>query len=136
MSNIVSYLSFPGNCREAMSFYKECLGGELTMQTVAESPMAGQMPAEMGQHIMHSSLRSGGLTVMASDMNNNFIPGNAVNLCIVCDSEEELNTYFNKLSEGGTVNHPVSKFFAGTMGDLTDRFGINWMFYYGENAQQ
>ena len=72
---------------------------------------------------------------MASDMNSNFTLGNAVHLCIVCDSEEELNTYFNKLSEGGKVNHPVSKFFAGTMGDLTDKYGINWMFYYGDMQQ-
>ena len=136
MSHIVSYLSFSGNCREAMSFYKECLGGELTLQTVAESPMAGQMPAEMGQHIMHSSLTSGGITVMAADMNNNFTTGNAIHLCIVCDNEEQLNTYFNKLSEGGKVNHPVEKFFAGTIGDFTDKFGINWMLYYGDNTQQ
>ena len=136
MSNIVSYLSFSGNCREAMSFYKECLGGELTLQTVAESPMAGQMPAEMGQHIMHSSLTSGGITLMAADMNSNFTTGNAIHLCIVCDNEEQLNTYFNKLSEGGKVNHSVEKFFAGTIGDFTDKFGINWMLYYGDNTQQ
>ncbi len=136
MSQIVAYLSFAGNCREAMTFYKDCLGGELTMQTVAESPMAGQMPAEMGQHILHANLSSGGITLMASDMNNNFTPGTAVHLCIVCDSEEELNALFNKLSEGGTVRHPVEKFFAGTMGDFRDKFGINWMLYYGGNMQQ
>ena len=136
MAHIVAYLSFPGNCREAMTFYKECLGGELYLQTVAESPMAGQMPAEMGQHIMHSSLTSGEITLMAADMNNNFAPGTAMHLCIVCDSEEQLNTYFNKLAEGGKVNHPVEKFFAGTIGDLSDKFGINWMFYYGGDMQQ
>ena len=136
MTTINVYLNFNGNCREAMTFYKECLGGELRMMTIAESPMAGQMPAEMGQQIMHSSLTNGGLSIMGSDMNSNFTLGNAVHLCIVCDSEEELNTYFNKLSEGGTVGHPVSKFFAGTMGDLTDKYGINWMLYYSENVQQ
>lgn len=136
MSHVVAYLSFPGNCREAMNFYKDCLGGELFLQTVAESPMAGQMPAEMGQQIMHSSLTSGGINVMAADMNNNFTPGNAVHLCIVCDSEEQLITYFNKLSEGGTIRHPVEKFFAGTIGDFIDKFGINWMLYYGGNMQQ
>jgi len=62
-------------------------------------------------------------------------PGNAVNLCIVCSNEEELNTIFNKLSEGGTIGHPVSKFFAGTMGDFVDKFGIQWMLYYGAEMQ-
>ncbi len=44
MSTINSYLRFNGNCSEAMTFYKDCLGGELTMQKVGESPMAGNMP--------------------------------------------------------------------------------------------
>lgn len=130
MTHIVAYLNFNGNCREAMTFYKECLGGELKLQTVAESPMANQIPAAMGQSILHSSLNNGGIDLMASDMNaNNIKQGNNVNLCIVCNSEDELHTYFNKLSEGGNVTHQVEKFFAGTMGNLTDKFGISWMLY-------
>jgi len=70
MSHIVAYLNFNGNCRKAMNFYKERLGGELTMQTVGESPMAGQMPPEMGPLILHSSLTSGALNLMASDMSD------------------------------------------------------------------
>jgi PhnB protein len=136
MSHIVAYLSFPGNCREAMNFYKESLGGELTMMAIADSPMGSQMPPEMGQQIMHSSLTSESITLMAADMNNNFSSGSAIHLCLVCDSNQQLNTYFEKLSVGGTVNHPVSTFFAGTIGDFQDKFGINWMLYYGEGMQQ
>ncbi len=136
MTQIIPYLGFSGNCREAMTFYQECLGGELSLMTVAETPMAGQMPAEMGQHIMHASLSKNGWSLMASDMNPNIKQGNSVNICISCNTEEELNSFFAKLSEGGTVNHPVSKFFAGTMGDFTDKFGLNWMLYYGETTQQ
>ena len=136
MTQIIPYLSFAGNCREVMTFYKECLGGELNLMTVAETPMAGQMPAEMGQQIMHANLSKNGWSLMASDMNPNIQQGNTVNICINCNSEEELNSFFAKLSDGGTVHHPVSKFFAGTMGDFSDKFGINWMLYYGENMQQ
>jgi PhnB protein len=136
MTQIIPYLSFAGNCREVMTFYKECLGGELNLMTVAETPMASQMPAEMGQQIMHANLSKNGWSLMASDMNPNLQHGNSVNICISCNTEDELNSFFDKLSEGATINHPVSKFFAGTMGDLTDKFGINWMLYYGENMQQ
>jgi PhnB protein len=47
MAQINSYLTFSGNCREAMTFYKECLGGELAFQTVGESPLSDQMPKQM-----------------------------------------------------------------------------------------
>jgi PhnB protein len=46
MTQLNAYLHFNGNCREAMTFYQACLGGELKMQAVGESPMAGQMPPE------------------------------------------------------------------------------------------
>jgi PhnB protein len=39
MTQINAYLTLNGNCREAMTFYKECLGGELTMQAVEDSPI-------------------------------------------------------------------------------------------------
>jgi PhnB protein len=40
MTQINSYLTFNGNCQEAMIFYQKCLGGELTFQTVGESPLS------------------------------------------------------------------------------------------------
>lgn len=55
MTQINSYLTFNGNCREAMTFYQECLGGELFMQTIGESPMAEQMPLPMKESILHAT---------------------------------------------------------------------------------
>ena len=54
MIQINAYAGFNGNCHEAMTFYKECLGGELTMQVIGESPIAGQFPAAMQDKILHS----------------------------------------------------------------------------------
>ena len=42
---LTPYLLFDGNCAEAMTFYKACLGGELTITTLGDSPMKGQFPA-------------------------------------------------------------------------------------------
>ena len=66
MTQINAYLNFNGNTREAMSFYQQCLGGELVMQKISESPMAAQMPSEMGPKILHSSLTKNGLVLMAT----------------------------------------------------------------------
>ncbi len=56
---INSYLTFSGNCREAMRFYQECLGGELQIQTIGDSPMAAKMPKKMKNYILHATLTNG-----------------------------------------------------------------------------
>jgi PhnB protein len=130
MTQLVAYLTFNGRCRDAMTFYQQCLGGELKMQTVGESPIAGQMPPEMKGHIMHASLTNGPLALMASDMvgPGATVNGNTVSLLLNCSSDTEIRTFFAKLSQGGKVGHALKEeFWGSTFGDLTDKFGFRWM---------
>jgi PhnB protein len=135
MTHINAYLNFNGKCREAMSFYHECLGGELTMQKVSESPMAAQLPSELSANILHSTLTRDGIVLMGSDMMGaSLVSGNAISLCLNCSSDEEINEFFDKLSSGGNVKMPLHQTFWGaTYGELTDRFGMNWMFNHAKN---
>ena len=138
MTQINSYLTFSGNCREAMTFYKECLGGELTLQTIGESPMSDKMPPQMKESILHSSLINGGLVLMGSDMvsEQGLVKGNAVSLCINCSSEKEIKTFYEKLSSGGKKDHPLENTFWGAVfGDLTDKYGNHWLLNYDKNQQ-
>jgi len=130
MTNINSYLTFNGNCREAMTFYAACLGGDLAFQTIGESPMANKMPAQMREYILHASLINGGLVMMASDMvsHQGLTKGNAVSLMLNCSSEEEIKTCYEKLSLGGKADHPLEDTFWGAVfGGLTDKFGNHWL---------
>ena|SRR6185503_5292544 len=139
MTQIQSYLTFSGNCREAMTFYKECLGGELTLQTIGESPMSEQMPQEMKQGILHSTLTNGSIVLMASDMvsNEGLVKGNAVSLMLNCSSEDEIKDYYAKLSKGGEATHPLENTFWGAVfGDLTDKFGNHWLLNYTKTQNQ
>ena len=131
MIHINPYLTFNGNCREAMTFYKECLGGELTLHTVGESPMREQWPANVQQNILHASLVSGPLILLGSDVgsSDNLVDGNTISLSLNCSSGDVLKTCFAKLSEGSRVSRPLHDFFAGTTGALTDKYGKNWLFY-------
>lgn len=135
MTHINAYLNFNGNTKEAMTFYKECLGGELVMQKIGESPMAAQMPSEMGVKILHSSLTSNAIVLMASDcMGDKVVNGNSVWLCLNCSSDEEINVFFNNLATEGKINEPLQQSFWGaTFGSLTDKFGIHWMFNHTKN---
>jgi len=136
MTQINSYLTFSGNCREAMEFYKECLGGDLTLQTIGESPLADKLPPQMKESILHSTLTKGTLQLMASDMvaEQGLMKGNAVSLMLNCSSEDEINRFYANLSRGGEATHPLENSFWGALfGDLTDKFGNHWLLHYDKN---
>lgn len=138
MTQINSYLTFNGNCREAMTFYKDCLGGELILQTIGESPISEKMPSQMKNCILHSTLTNDGVIIMASDMvgENGLIKGNSVSLMLNCSSEKEIRNTYEKLSEGGQATHPLEDTFWGALfGDLTDRFGNQWLLHFDKKQQ-
>ena len=135
MTQINAYLNFSGNCREALSFYKDSLGGELSLQTVEGSPMEAGCPGAMKHQILHGSLTKNGLILMGSDMvgPEGLIQGNNMSLSLSCSSEKEINHFFSALSAGGKVIEPLKLQFWGAMfGVLTDKFGIRWMLTYDE----
>lgn len=132
MGKINPYLSMPGKCREMMTFYAACLDAKLTIQTVAESPVASELPEKYQDQVMHSVLENGDIVIMASDMSKTgSVMGNNVQLCVNCSSEEEINRYFTNLAAGGIISDPLQKmFWGGLFGALTDRYGIHWMFNF------
>ena len=128
MATINAYLTFNGNCHEAMSFYKDCFGGELTIETVKGSPMESHWPKEVQNNILHSSLVSETITILASDMveQNGLTVGNNVTLALACKTDPEIEIYFQKLSQDGTIKYPLHNFYNGKIGGIIDKFGINW----------
>ncbi len=131
MSKIHPYLRFNDKkCREAFSFYKEALGGgEIKFQTVGESPMAKEMPADGQDFIMHAELKKGDLEIYGSDMmRDKAIIGDNVVVSLNVDSEEEIHSVFKKLSKGGEVfMAPEKTFWGAIFGMVTDKYGIEWM---------
>lgn len=103
---------------------------------MGDSPMGGQTPDAQKNWIMHGSLVKEKITIMASDAfgADGVTRGNDVSLCLVCSSDEEIREYFDKLSAGGKVNHPLKvEFWGGVYGDFTDKFGVRWMLNYEKN---
>jgi len=138
-AQISSYLTFNGNCREAMNFYAACLGGSLSFQTVGESPLADKMPQQMKDCILHSTLTNGSLILMGTDMvdNRGLVKGNAVSLMLNCSSEKEIKKQYASLSEGGEATHPPQNSFWGAVsGDLTDKYGNHWLLHFNKHKKQ
>lgn len=133
MKGLITYLTFNGNCREAMLFYQDCLGGELTLQTVGDTPAKTGLPDHMRQFIVHSTLKRENLSLMGTDMvgDEGLIKGNNSSILIECSTKEEAKEVYDKLSEKGRRTHPVKKDYWGALfGGLKDKYGNHWLIYY------
>jgi PhnB protein len=127
------YVTFDGNCREAMTFYAKCLGGDLQIMTFGDAPM--ESSPDTKDKVMHSALRKGPHVLMASD--GKMHAGDNFHVCLQCESAEEIERVFKALSEKGEITGPLQDTFWGArFGTLKDRFGINWMFNFEIPKQQ
>ncbi len=133
MTQISSYLTFNGNCREAMTFYRSCLGGELQFRTLGDSPLSETMPLAMKACILHATLKKGNWMLMATDMvyDQGLIRGNAVSLMLYCSAEEEIRSCYERLAAGGArLQPPAANFWGALSGNLVDRYGNHWLLHY------
>jgi PhnB protein len=128
-SNLNPYISFRDNARQAMAFYQDVFGGNLTLNTFGEY---GDPNAPGADNIMHAQLQTdNGFTLMASDTPREMgevSPAGNITISLSGDEEQELRGYWDKLSEGGTVTMPFEKQMWGDLfGMCTDKFGVPWM---------
>jgi len=128
-SKLNPYISFNGNAKEAVEFYQHVFGGKLIMSTFKESgsPVA---PADADK-IIHAMLTAdNGMILMASDTPSGmrYEPGSAISISLSGGNEQELQGYWDKLSENAKISMPLGKApWGDTFGMLTDKFGIGWM---------
>jgi len=135
-SRLNPYITFAGNARQAMEFYKSALGGELAMNTFAEFGNDGPD----GDKIMHANLETpDGFTLMASDTPPGMeeSSGNNIAISLSGDDNDKLRHYWDQLTEGAKVNMPLERQVWGDeFGQFTDKFGIQWMVNIAGPTQQ
>jgi len=130
MLRLNPYLSFQGEAREAMEFYRSMLGGELELSTFGDYPDNG-LTDEQQSLIMHAMLTTeDGLVLMGSDTPPGmpYAPPAGTSVSLSGDDGDRLQRCWDALSDGGTVTLPYAPApWGGTFGMLTDRFGVPWM---------
>src|SRR5256885_9279780 len=124
-SRLNPYISFDGDARSAMEFYESVFGGTLTLNTFGE---IGGLEGPHAEKFMHGMLESAnGFTLMGADQppGGEHRPGNNIAVSLSGDDAAELRSYWNALSDGGTISVPLEKQMWGDeFGSLDDRFGI------------
>ncbi|MCA0986760.1 VOC family protein [Guptibacillus algicola] len=124
----IPYFTFDGTAREALNYYKEVFGGEITdLQTFGDADF--ETPPNMDERIMHARFRKEGLYFMVSDTfdNKDVAVGNNISLALELDSEEEINALYERLKERGTVFMELQDTFWGaTFAKVKDAYGVTW----------
>lgn len=128
--DVTPQLSFNGNCEAAFRFYEQCLGGKISfLMTYADSPMAGQVPVDMGKKIMHASFAFDERVFSGGDVApNQYEKPQGITLALGMKDPAEADRVFAALAENGTVQMPLQEtFWASRFGILMDQFGIPWL---------
>lgn len=134
MLSCTPFLLFDGDCAEAMTFYHNCLGGELTLTKLGDTPMKAQFPEEKHNRIINAHLKSGGVEFSATDWMASpaFEPkqGNRYAIFVNGGTYAELKTVFDKLRDGADKDRfqELHDMPFGIYGQFYDKYGYQWIF--------
>jgi PhnB protein len=130
---LTPYLLFDGNCAEAMAFYQSCLGGDLTITRISDTPMKGQMPQEQHHKVAYANLKSNLMEFSATDWlhpTRRPAQGNTVAIYLSGAEYADLRRIFDKLAAGANKDllDDLRDMPFGSYGHLADKFGVHWFF--------
>jgi PhnB protein len=137
MAQLIPYLSFNGNCREAMEFYSDCLKAELILEYLGDSPLGNNLPDRLKSYVFQASLKKGDMLIIASDVvpDSGLKLGNTVSLYVHFKSAQELREVFQKLAFSGEELYPLHPTHWNQLfGGVIDKYGIHWLLSSGYNT--
>lgn len=110
---ITPFLWFDGQAKEAMNFYVSVFKNAEVL-TVSRYGEGGPAPAGT---VMVASFKLDGQEFLALNGGPMYKFTEAVSFLISCESQDEVDHYWDKLTDGGEP---------GPCGWLKDRFGLSW----------
>jgi PhnB protein len=126
------YLMFDGNAKEALEYYREVFGGEISnLQTYGEADYP--TPPEAHDRVIHAQFKKDDLFLMTSDAfpGNSVVVGSNISLTLEFESEDEIRGIYDTLSQKGTVYMELQDTFWGAKyAKVKDAFGVIWDLNY------
>ena len=129
MAGLQIYLTFPGTTREALGFYADVFGGELSLHTYQDFGRTDGAP----NSIAHGTL-DGVVALAGSDAapGEKSVQLEGVRLSLLGTTEPPiLHEWFDKLAIAGRVVDPLGpKPWGASDGQVVDRHGLHWLIGY------
>ena len=113
MQKITPFLWFDSNAEEAANFYVSLFKNSKILN-VARYSEAGPGPKDS---VMTVEFELNGLEFIALNAGPTFKFTEAISFVVNCETQEEVDYYWERLSEGGEKSH---------CGWLKDKFGLSW----------
>lgn len=125
------YLFFPGNTEQAIAFYQQVFGGQVTI--TRRDDVDPTATAEEKNQVVNALLTGGDITLRASDLQDTSNdPQTRIELSLIGTDEERLRALFDGLAADGTVRAQLERQFWGdTFGAVTDKYSIGWQVNIG-----
>src|SRR5262245_6022135 len=122
---ITTFLMFEGKAEEAMSFYVSLFKNSNIIAISRYGP--GEPGAEGSVKQARFSLNGRELMCIDSPVKHGFTFTPAMSLFVDCETEDQIDTLFARLSEGGKILMPLGQYpFSRKFAWLADRYGVSW----------
>ena len=123
------YVSFPGTAREALGFYADVFGGELSLYTYEDFGRSDGPGNAIAHGVLNGPVSLAGSDAPAGGKSVRF---EGLMLSLLGTTEPGvLHEWFDKLADGGSVIDPLApKPWDGSDGQVIDRHGLHWLIGY------
>lgn len=127
------YISFPGTAREALGFYRDVFGGELSLHSYEDFGRTDGPPNAVAHGVLDGVVALAGSDAATGEQS---VRVEGLSLSLLGTAEPAvLHEWFDKLCVGGTAVDPlVQRSWDGSDGQVTDRYGLRWLIGYESKA--
>ncbi len=121
----IVFLTFSGQCRQALEHYQKCFGGELVLQTLGDAAGCWKMDKRIRDVVVCATLTNDYFKIAASDLPDDagVVIGNNISIMIECTSDSERDRLTALLSEKKNMRKKSSN----KMITVVDRYQVNWI---------
>lgn len=117
------FVTFSGNCKNALTFYQSCFGGQLNFQFLdVKIPGVNETPILIG------SLKSKWIRIYGSDLvpNEGRLIGNSLAIFVNFQDKDQRNNLMERLNDDS--KRPITESERDNpLIEITDRFDVSWI---------
>jgi predicted 3-demethylubiquinone-9 3-methyltransferase (glyoxalase superfamily) len=127
MQKIIPYMWFDDNAEEAANLYTSLFSDSAVGQVTRYDQTTAQAAGRPVGSVLTISFTLAGQEFGALNGGPVFKFTPAVSLFVNCDTSDEINALWERLSDGGEILMPLDKYpFSECFGWTNDRFGVSW----------
>lgn len=125
LNNLTSavFITFSGNCKQALSFYQSCFGGLLQFETFGK-----ELNGYTEMPVVSGSLVSDSIIIYGSDLvhNEGRKLGNYISIFMGCKNTSYRKALIEKLGPD-KMDFSVNGYASQKLVEITDAFGVRWI---------